>query len=85
VGLVSYTVLMFSFATILGGTGLHAESISYINNRGFPGSEGVLPGQLGYWLSMWSGGTIVVTMFFFNNWLADGLLVSPSFVAVFTR
>ena len=86
-GLVSYAVLMFSFATILGGTGLHAESISYIDNRGFPGGEGVPPGPHGYRLFIWSGGMVVTTrlMFFFNNWLADGFLVSPSLVAVFTR
>jgi len=84
-GLVSYTVLMFSFVTVLGGTGLHVESVSYIDNRGFPGGEGVPPGPPGYRLSRRSGGTVVAIMFFFNNWLADSLLVSPSFVAVFTR
>ena len=77
-GLVSYTVLMFSFATVLTGMGLNIESLSYIDNREFPGGEGIPPGPLGYRLSIWSGALTVTPrlMFLFNNWLADGLLVS---------
>jgi len=86
-GLVIYTVLMFSFATILTGMGLNIESLSYIDNREFPGGEGIPPGPLGYRLSVWSGALTVTPRlaFLFNNWLADGLLVSFWFNAAFTH
>lgn len=58
-GLVTYTVLMFSFTTILTGMGLNIESLSYIDNREFPGAEGIPPGPLGYRLSIWSGALTV--------------------------
>lgn len=79
-GLVAHTVAMFSFATVYTGTGLDLQSISYIDNRDFPGIDGVLsPGPLGYEFLIYSNAINVVPtlMFQFNNWLADGLLVSP--------
>ena len=78
-GVVSYTVVMFSFATVFTGTTLHIQSISFVDNREFPGVKGTLPpGPLGY---QWLVRSTVVGMvnnitFFLNNWLADGLLVS---------
>ena len=86
-GLATYTVLVLSFVTALGGTGLHVESISYTNNHGFHDGQGVPPGPFGYWLSIWSGAIIITSRltFLLNNWLADGLLVSPQLVAVFIR
>jgi hypothetical protein len=42
-GLVSYTVVMFSFVTVFTAMNLNIQSISYIDNREFPGVEGVLP------------------------------------------
>ena len=79
-GLVSYTAVMFSFATIFTATNLNIESISYINNREFPGAEGVLPpGPLGYqWFIRPTVLSIIPKlMSLLNYWLADGLLVSP--------
>ena len=80
-GLVSYTMAMFSFATVLTGMQLNIRSISYIDNREFPGVEGVLPpGPLGYQSFIWSGTLTLIPslMFALNNWLADGLLVGSS-------
>ena len=77
-GLVSYTVAMFTFVTVLAGMALHIESISYIDNREFPGLEGVLPpGPLGYVNSIRQTALSIIPnlMFFLNNWLADSLLV----------
>lgn len=71
---------MFSFVTIYTATGLDLQSISYIDNRDFPGIDGVLsPGPLGYQFLIYSNAINVVPtlMFQFNNWLADGLLVRP--------
>jgi len=34
-GLVSYTILMFVFATIFTAVNLHIQSTSFINNREF--------------------------------------------------
>ena len=79
-GLVSYTVVMFSFATVLTGMALNIESISHIDNRDFPGVQGKFPpGPIGYQLSIWSGVLLIPPslMFLFNNWMADGLLVRP--------
>ena len=79
-GLVSYTVTMFSFATILIGMSLHVESLSYIDNREIPGVEGAYPpGPTGYPSSIWLKALSVTPrlMFLLNNWLADGLLASP--------
>ena len=82
-GLVSYTVIMFSFGTVLTGMALNLESISHIDNREFPGVKGeFVPGPIGYQLSIWSGVLVIPPrlMFLFNNWLSDGLLVRPFYV-----
>ena len=81
-GLVSYTMVMFLFGTVLTGMGLDVASVSLIDNREFPGVIGVLPpGPLGYqWLIRPTALSIIPNlMFFLNNWLAEGLLVSPLF------
>ena len=78
-GLVSYTVITFSFATVLTAMDLHIESISYIDNREFPGIEDVLPpGPVGYQWLISPKAVNVVPNFMFNlsNWLTDALLVS---------
>ena len=83
-GIISYTMVMFSFATVFTGINLNVESISYINNREFPGGEGVLPpGPLGY---QWFIRPMVLSIIsnltsLLNYWLADGLLVRPLAVA----
>ena len=81
-GLVSYTAVMFSLATVFTAMNLDIQSNSYINNREFPGAEGVVPpGPFGYqWFISTEVLSIVPNIIFtLNNWLADGLLVSSLF------
>ena len=76
--LVAYTVLAFAFATIINGTDLDIQSICYVDNREFPGVDGVLPpGPLGYKLSIRTGALSMTNsvMFFLGHLLADGFLV----------
>ena len=87
-GLVSYTVIMFSLVTVYTGTKGHILSISYIDNRNYPGVEGWLyPGPYGYLgaTSYTAISLISRTAFNLNNWSADGLLVSSLFDAVVIR
>ena len=86
--LVSYTVVMFSLATVLTAMNLHVESIAYIDNRNFPGATGMFPpGPLGYIDSTYLKAINVVpnVAFVVSNWLADGFLVSSLFDVVSTR
>jgi hypothetical protein len=75
--LVVHTVAMFSFVTIYTTMLLNLQSLSYVDNRGFPGEGMVSPGPLGYQFSIYSKAISVVpnVMFLLNTWLADGLLV----------
>ena len=78
-GLVSYTVAIFSSLAIHNAVVFNVQSICFIDNRNFSGGDGELsPGPLGYQLSTDSGALnlIAYITFFFNGWLADGLLVS---------
>lgn len=77
-GLTMHTTTMFSFATIFTGMTLHIQSISCINSREFTGDTVLPPGPLGYQVLIYSKAIgIVPSVFFaFNQWLADGLLVS---------
>ena len=78
-GLVSYTAVAFSIVTVGTAVYLNTRSISYLNNREFPGVEGTLPpGPLAYQLFITPGafGTVPLVSSTLNNWLADGLLVS---------
>jgi hypothetical protein len=84
-GLVAHTSAMFSFATIAVGLGIDLQSISYIEDRDFPGFyNGEAPGPLGYQLLVYSKAINVVPnlMFILNQLLADGLLVSFVFSTV---
>ena len=86
-GLVSHTTVMFSLLTVQTAVALHVQSISYIDNREFPGTKGVSSlGPIGYTVLDNHGALVIVpaTMFFLNGWLADGLLVSSLFDATFT-
>ena len=85
-GLVSYTAVMFSLATVNIAMNFHIQSISYIDDRDFPGVEGELPpGPYGYSESIYLDAVNIVpnAAFSLNNWLADGFLVSSSFDGVF--
>ena len=87
-GLVSYTALMFSVLTIITAMNLNTRSNAFIDNREFPGVAGkVSPGPFGYQTSIDSRAPSlsVDLMFFLNGWLADGLLVGPSFDPTFTQ
>ena len=78
-GLVSYTAVMFSLATVLTGMSLDLQSSCYIDNRDFSGVEDTMPpGPFGYQLSIAPKALNVTpgVMFTLSNWLADGLLVS---------
>jgi len=77
-GLVAHTGAMFSFLTILVATVLDIQSISYIDNRAFPVTDGApWAGPVAYQLAIYSKAISVVPviMFLLNNWLADGLLL----------
>ena len=86
-GLVSYTVVMFSVVTVLTAINTHIQSIGYVDNREFPGVEGLSPGPLGYQLFVIPEALTISpnVMFFLNGWLADGFLVSPLFNFAFAR
>lgn len=78
-GLIAYTVVMFSFVTVYTAMSSDILSISFIDNRQFPGVGDTLPpGPVGYEYSIYSKAISLVPniMFLFNNWLADGLLAS---------
>jgi len=70
---------MFALVTVFTGMNLHIQSLSFIDNREFPGVDGVAPpGPLGYQLFIYSAPISMVpnVSFIINNWLADGFLVS---------
>ena len=81
---VVHTVTMFSIVTIFTATYLDLHSISYVDNREFPGNDALPPGPLGYQHSIFSEAITLAprVMFVLNNWLADGLLVSFAFTSV---
>jgi len=84
-GLVSYTVVMFSVVTVVNATSFDLESVTDIDNRKFPGgqygSSSFLPGPTGYSIFINSTALAVAPNLasLLNYWLADALLVSPSF------
>ena len=87
-GLVSFTVVMFSSATVLTAMNLHVQSISYIDNREYPGVNSPKDvGPYGYFLFIYYKAINVIpnVAYVLNNWLADGFLVSSSFTTAFTR
>ena len=83
-GLVCYTVVMFSLATIETAMTLDVQSISYIDNREFL-AKGALPGPIGYQGILYPEAINIVpnVAYALSNWLADGLLVSSLFDVAF--
>ena len=78
--LVAHTVVLLLVLTISDGIGFDYLPIEYINNREFPGNdESPWPGPIGYddLLAFNATTTVFYAMFPLNQWLADGLLVSP--------
>ena len=79
--LVAHTVALFLFLTIPFGIDFSHLSAEYIDNREFPGDDEFPPGPLGYdsFRSLKATSTAILNaMFPLNQWLADGLLVSPT-------
>ena len=77
--LVAHTVAMFSFVTVYTAMYLNIQSICFIDNREYPGTDGGLPpGPVGYQHLIYNKAISFVPhiMFMLNTWLADGLLVS---------
>ena len=85
--LVFYTVVMFSFVTVYTAMNLYIQSNSFIDHRGNIDWELPLSRPLEYQLGIrvTALGFVPNVMFNLNNWLADGLLVSPLFDAASTR
>ena len=79
-GLVAYTVLVFSFVTVFAAMSLDLQSVSYIDNREFPGTDALPSGPYGYEGTVYAKAINLVPnlMFLLNNWLADGVLVSSA-------
>ena len=77
-GLVVHTATMFSTVTIATALGLNLQSNSYIDDREFSSNIGLPPGPIGYKLLLYRNAFSIVPsfMFYLNQWLADGLLVS---------
>lgn len=72
----------------LTGMDLNVQSISHIDNRDYPGVDGLIwPGPYGYYTLIYFKpiNLIPIVVFVLNNWLADGFLVGASFDARFTR
>ena len=78
-GLVIYTVALFSLITISLAVGRDMFSTVFIDIRHFPGTEEYPPGPIGG-RTIFSTDPAHVTLVgfpgFVNQWLSDGLLVS---------
>ena len=76
-------MVMFSLVTLGTALQLDVQSISYIDNRKFPGVEGVFPpGPIGYQELINPNAVQVIqnVVLTSSNWLADGFLVSSLLV-----
>ena len=82
-GLVSFTAVMFSLATVQTALDLDIQSISYIDDRAFSGvtEDQMEPGPLGYQVFISADALAIVPVFMFalSNLLANGLLVGSLF------
>ena len=77
-GLVAHTMVIFTSTTVYTALNLDLQSISSIDNRGFPGDGVLFHGPLGYQFFINSGPITIVPdiLIFVNGWLANGLWVS---------
>ena len=79
-GFVVHTVAMFLIFMMTAALDPQARSIFYVDDRNFHGNDEIIPEALGYhWYrpSIEAIGTASNVAFPLNQWLADGLLVSP--------
>ena len=76
-GLVLHTVTMFALMTISVAMGLNLQTISHVDNRGFPADGQFPPGPIGYKEFIYTKPISLIPnlVFQLNQWLADGLLV----------
>lgn len=74
---VAHAVAMFLCVTANAITNLDGQSISYIDNRAFPGNDELPPGPFTYELLIYSSPISVISflVYFLGQWLADGLLL----------
>lgn len=81
-GFVAHVVLMFSLVTIYTAANLDLQSISYIDNREYPGLNDGFPGPFNYEYLIYYKPISVISpvMFIMNYWLADGLLLYRCFI-----
>ena len=86
-GLVFYSMALFSCATVVIGTAQNIASISFIDNREFPGDSVFPSGPLGYQSMICSKAPGIAPNLttLLSYWLADGLMVSRLFNPVPTR
>ena len=77
--LIAHSVAMFLFISLPASMHLKTQSLSYVENREFPGAGPLPPGPLGYqyFTSYDPIEVFPKVMFPLNQWLADGLLVGP--------
>ena len=77
-GMVVHTTLMFLVATGYSVANLNLQSISYVDNREFPGLGDGWPGPYNWQYLIYDkpASYLSLIMFLMNTWLADGLLVS---------
>ena len=78
--LVAHTVTMFSCVTISTPGGPYLQYISYVDNRGFPGTDVIPPGPVGYEYLVATDplNSLFYVTFYLNQWLADGFLVGST-------
>jgi hypothetical protein len=81
-GLVAHTLAMLFTSTIAVAINRNVFSSSFIDHREFHGVEDYPSGPIGYYpFIVTNGGALMdvsYLMFPLNQWLADGLLVSPA-------
>ena len=79
-GLVVHSAALFLNATVSLAIGLYILSLSYIDDREFPGADGQPPGPFGYgWPPQFTALNVIsASLIPVNQWLVDGLLVSSA-------
>ena len=78
-GLIAHTVALFSVATVCNAIGLFLLPVAYTNGREFPGVDDLPSGPFGYLMlpKLVVVETISNSAIQVNQWLVDGLMVSP--------
>ena len=78
--LVAHTCAIFSLVTVYTAMSFNIQSVSYVDNREFPGvDDAAPPGPLGHQVSAYLKADNVArtAAYVLSNWLTDGFLVSP--------